>query len=102
MNINQRIVLFATAAVLIVLLLFPPFKSLLGEEGYSCILIPHICVHQERRPPKQVGNLIPLEGENIEVGNTPRVEHVNLGLFALQFLIVTTVGGILCLALKPK
>ena len=70
--------------LLIVMLLFPPFKSqyLQGvavNAGYSFILTP----------------------PTYDLGNTYN-SQVNPSLLGLQFVIVATVGGILCLALKSK
>ena len=83
MNKNQRIVLLATAALLIVMILFPPFKSqyLQGvtvNAGYSFILTP----------------------PTYKLGSSAYNSQVNLSLLGLQFVIVATVGGIICLALK--
>lgn len=74
MNTIQRKILFITAGVLVVMLLFPPFtskyKGSTSNAGYSFILAGH--------------------------GRS----EVKVSLLGLQFLIVTTVGGILFLAFK--
>ena len=83
MKKNQRIVLFATAMILIAMLLFPPFKSqyLQGvtvNAGYAFIL----------KPP------------TYKLYNSAYKSQVNLALLGLQYLIVATVGGILCFIFK--
>ena len=85
MNKNQRIVLFATVVILIVMLLFPPFMSqyLQGvtvNAGYSFILTP----------------------PTYELSYISCKSQVNPSLLGLQFLIVATVGGILCLVFKSR
>ena len=77
MNTKQRTILLATAFVLIVMLLFPPFSRRFGQgvtvnRGYSFIFAP------------------------------PTGSDVNLALLALQYLIVVTVGGILTIALNSR
>ena len=75
MNTIQRKILFATAGLLIVMLLFPPFTQRSGRaghpinDGYSFII-------------------------------TSSYSQVRTSLLGLQFLIVTTVGGILFFAFK--
>lgn len=82
MNRNQRTVLFAAAAVLCGMLLFPPFQSRypwgLVNAGYGFIL----------SPPTYV------------IAFNTFNSDVNLTLLGVQFLFVATVGGLLCLALK--
>ena len=85
MSKSQRAVLLVTSVLLIVMLLFPPFKSqyLSGvtvNEGYSFIL----------KPP------------TYEVTYGYYKSQVNHSLLGIQFLIIATAGGILCLALKSK
>lgn len=82
MNKNQRAILFATAFILIVMLLFPPFKfqfptGAIANQGYSFILSPPIYYDEHK-------------------------SSVDSILLLIQFLIVISVGGILFLALKPK
>lgn len=75
MNTIQRKILFATAGLLIVMLLFPPFTQRSRRsghpinDGYSFII-------------------------------TSSSSQVRTSLLGLQFLIVTTVGGILFFAFK--
>jgi len=85
MNKYQRIILLATAAILVAMLLFPPFKSqymqgITVNSGYSFILTP------------------PTYNLTYNSFNS----QVNLPLLGLQYIIIVTVGGLLCLALKSK
>ena len=74
MNKNQRIVLFATAGILLLMLLFPPFEHSLRHEsiGYSCIA----------SPPR---------------GHLPSVD---IGTLFMQCLIVGAAGAICFFAFK--
>ena len=80
-NTIQRKILCATAGLLIVMLLFPPFtykyEGNTINTGYSFILAPPR-IRASRR------------------------SEVRVSLLGLQFLIVTTVGGTLCLAFKSE
>jgi len=82
MNKTQRAILFATAFILIVMLLFPPFKmqfptGFIANQGYSFILSPPMYDEYHKLPVDSI-------------------------LLLIQFLIVISVGGILFLALKSK
>ena len=86
MNENQRKVLIITAALLIVMLLFPPFEVQRGQYttrnlGYSFLLAPVTYY---------------LHGYDDQKAN------VNLSQLGLQFLIVTVAGGLLSFAFKSK
>ena len=82
MNKIQRMILFATAGLLIVMLLFPPFeakdKGMPANQGYAFIL---------RAPRNFYGR---------------PVGSVRVSLLGLQFVIVTTAGGILFFAFKTE
>ena len=84
MNENQRKVLIITAALLIVMLLFPPFERPLGpfsvNMGYSFLLEPPTYDDFQN---------------NLKA-------NVNLRQLGLQFLIVTVAGGLLSFAFKSK
>ena len=85
MNENQRKVLIITAALLIVMLLFPPFEQRVGQYlsinmGYSFLLEPPTYDDFQN---------------NLKA-------NVNLRQLGLQFLIVTVAGGLLFLSFKSK
>jgi hypothetical protein len=77
MNKKQRSVLFASAAVIMLMLLFPPFHySIPGRAinvGYGCLFDPP--------------------------GDRPTV---NAGMLLVQWVAVILVGGILWFALRDK
>jgi|SaaInlLV_10m_DNA_2_1039722.scaffolds.fasta_scaffold116055_1 hypothetical protein len=88
MNIYQRIVLVATALILVAMLLFPPYMSTALKnynatfnEGYTFIL----------RPPNY-------DDSTYDKINMP----INVSLLILQYLYVSTIGGMLYFALKTK
>jgi hypothetical protein len=86
MNENQRKVLIITAALLIVMLLFPPFEQRVGQYlsinmGYSFLLDPPTYVITYPRHDKAT---------------------VNLSQLGLQLFIVTVAGGLLFFAFKSK
>jgi len=75
MNDKQRKVLWVTAVVLLLMLLFPPFQTRYGDNaGYGCIANP------------------PEYGE----------ASVNVGTLFIQFFIICTVGSICWFACKDK
>tara|TARA_Y100000310_G_scaffold2367_1_gene3046 strand:- start:164 stop:418 length:255 start_codon:yes stop_codon:yes gene_type:complete len=84
MNENQRKVLIITAALLIVMLLFPPFERpfipFSVNMGYSFLLEPPTYDDFQN---------------NLKA-------NVNLRQLGLQFLIVTVAGGLLFLSFKSK
>ena len=96
MNTIQRLILVATAGLLIVMLLFPPFETK-GEGstnnvGYSFILDPP-------RDSRDTGSM--RLGKRYVRGRTVYMTgSVRVRLLGLQFLTVMTAGGILFFAFK--
>lgn len=86
MNIWQRIVLFITAIILGVMLLFPPFHSksqfVYNNWGRSFVF----------RPPR--GGTGSFENKVVAT--------VDSGTLIAQSLVVLMIGGTLCLALKDR
>ncbi len=86
MNKKQRFVLFVTAAILILMLLFPPIKyvnkGLEISMGYAFILIPPI--------------------SSIESLESKSVPIINVALLSVQYLFSVTIGVILWFAFKKN
>lgn len=83
MNEKQRLVLFTTAAILVVMLLFPPFQSIYLQgvttnEGYSFIL----------------------SAPTYEISRRTVSAQVNRTMLLIQFVVVTTAAGLLYFALS--
>jgi amino acid transporter len=82
MKKRQRIILFTSACILVLMLLFPPFEyqdsGTIYNEGYSFIL----------NPPKN---------DSVRINAS-----VNSILLFIQSLIVIIAGGMFFLAFKPK
>ena len=96
MNTIQRTILFATAGLLIVMLLFPPFESK-GEGrtenlGYSFIL----------KPPRDSRRTGSMRGKRYVRRTVWMTGSVRVRMLGLQFLIVTAAGGILFFAFKTE
>lgn len=86
MNKKQRFVLFVTAAILVLMLLFPPIKyvnkGLEISMGYAFILIPPI--------------------SSIESLESNSVPIIDVALLSVQYLFSITIGGILWFAFKKN
>ena len=86
MNKKQRFVLFVTAAILILMLLFPPIKyvnkGLEISMGYAFILTPPI--------------------SSIESLESNSVPIINVALLSVQYLFSVTIGVILWFAFKKN
>lgn len=83
MNTKQRVVLFSTAVILALMLLFPPFygnmpDKFVENKGYHFILTPP-------------------EFTYVEI-----LTRIDFGVLFVQYLFIITIGGILCFAFKGK
>ncbi len=98
MNTIQRTILVATAGLLIVMLLFPPFEAKADGRtenlGYSFILKPP----SDRR--RTVEPRSAVRGKRYAMRTVYITGSVRVRLLGLQFLTVMTAGGILFFAFK--
>jgi uncharacterized membrane protein (DUF106 family) len=83
---EKRIILFITAAILVLILLFPPFhtvyKGIDINSGYNFILNPPIP---------------PITDLEIKISS-----NINIALLFVQYLFTVTIGGILWFVFKKK
>jgi hypothetical protein len=85
MNDNQKAVLIATAAILLIALLFPPFTipyapGVPNNKGYAFIFTPPLLRHNE----------------------TDLYGSVDVSLLAVEYLILATVGALLFAVFKAR
>jgi hypothetical protein len=92
MNYFQRTVLVITLAILILIIIYPPFVQYRGEgimknSGYSFILSPPLIKHG---------------GSEFRLPTTYSAAMVNTTLLLVEYLFVITVGSILFFLFKTN
>ncbi len=83
MNKKQRVILFGTTVILVLMLLFPPFCAFRGLKG-----IENTGYHFIFTPP--------------QFDYDDMTSRIDSAVLFTQYLFITTIGGILYIAFKKK